>query len=343
MRGPGSCAPAAPTRGRRLAAAAAAQARSGRPLPPARREAEAPQPVRRRLSRCPAAPYHRRMTAVRPKSGPRPVRAPRGTELSCKGWQQEAALRMLMNNLDPEVAEDPDHLIVYGGTGRAARQLGGLRRDRRRAAASRERRDPAGRLGQAGRRLPHHDRCAARAHRQRQPGAALGDLGAVPRARARRADDVRPDDGRVLDLHRDAGDHPGHLRDVRRGGAAALRRLAARDGHPHGRPRRDGRRAAAGGDDERGRLPDRRGRRGPGTAAARVGLRRRADPRPRRGDPPRGPMARRRRGPQRGADRQCGGRRARAGASRLAAGRRDRPDVGARSAERLRAGRHGPH
>jgi urocanate hydratase len=61
------------------------------------------------------------MTAVRPSSGPRTVRAPRGTELSCKGWQQEAALRMLMNNLDPEVAEDPDHLVVYGGTGRAAR------------------------------------------------------------------------------------------------------------------------------------------------------------------------------------------------------------------------------
>jgi len=51
----------------------------------------------------------------------RPVRAPRGTVLSCKGWPQEAALRMLMNNLDPEVAEDPDRLIVYGGTGRAAR------------------------------------------------------------------------------------------------------------------------------------------------------------------------------------------------------------------------------
>jgi len=49
------------------------------------------------------------------------VRAPRGTEISCKGWGQEAALRMLMNNLDPDVAEDPDHLIVYGGTGRAAR------------------------------------------------------------------------------------------------------------------------------------------------------------------------------------------------------------------------------
>ncbi|HYC07742.1 MAG TPA: urocanate hydratase [Candidatus Binatia bacterium] len=53
--------------------------------------------------------------------GARPVRAPRGAELSCRGWQQEAALRMLMNNLDPEVAEDPDALVVYGGTGRAAR------------------------------------------------------------------------------------------------------------------------------------------------------------------------------------------------------------------------------
>src|SRR3954452_2637641 len=49
------------------------------------------------------------------------VRAPRGTELSCKGWPQEAALRMLMNNLDPEVAEHPEDLVVYGGTGRAAR------------------------------------------------------------------------------------------------------------------------------------------------------------------------------------------------------------------------------
>ncbi|WP_055557606.1 urocanate hydratase [Streptomyces sp. NBRC 110028] len=54
-------------------------------------------------------------------SGPRPVRAPRGTELSARGWQQEAALRMLQNNLDPEVAEHPDKLVVYGGTGKAAR------------------------------------------------------------------------------------------------------------------------------------------------------------------------------------------------------------------------------
>src|SRR5512143_2490578 len=53
--------------------------------------------------------------------GARPVRAPRGPQLTCRGWEQEAALRMLMNNLDPEVAEDPDNLVVYGGTGRAAR------------------------------------------------------------------------------------------------------------------------------------------------------------------------------------------------------------------------------
>src|SRR5438445_7644093 len=50
-----------------------------------------------------------------------PFRAARGTEISCKGWQQEAALRMLMNNLDPEVAEKPEDLVVYGGTGKAAR------------------------------------------------------------------------------------------------------------------------------------------------------------------------------------------------------------------------------
>ena len=52
---------------------------------------------------------------------PKPIRAPRGNSLVCKGWQQEAAMRMLMNNLDPEVAERPQDLVVYGGTGKAAR------------------------------------------------------------------------------------------------------------------------------------------------------------------------------------------------------------------------------
>ena len=51
------------------------------------------------------------------------IRAPRGPALTCKGWPQEAALRMLMNNLDPDVAERPDDLVVYGGSGKAARSV----------------------------------------------------------------------------------------------------------------------------------------------------------------------------------------------------------------------------
>jgi urocanate hydratase len=58
---------------------------------------------------------------TRTSTGPREVRAPRGSTITCKGWQQEAAMRMLMNNLDPEVAERPEDLVVYGGTGKAAR------------------------------------------------------------------------------------------------------------------------------------------------------------------------------------------------------------------------------
>ena len=52
------------------------------------------------------------------RGAPKKVRAPRGTTIRCKGWQQEAAMRMLMNNLDPEVAECSDELVVYGGSGR---------------------------------------------------------------------------------------------------------------------------------------------------------------------------------------------------------------------------------
>ena len=82
--------------------------------------------------------------------GARPVRAPRGTTLTAKSWQTEAPLRMLMNNLDPEVAERPDDLVVYGGTGKAARDWRSLRRDGPHADHARGRRDacwcsPAGR------------------------------------------------------------------------------------------------------------------------------------------------------------------------------------------------------
>src|SRR2546429_3365557 len=55
-----------------------------------------------------------------------PYRAPRGPEISCKGWQQEAAMRMLLNNLDPEVAEKPEDLVVYGGAGEAGRKWEGV-------------------------------------------------------------------------------------------------------------------------------------------------------------------------------------------------------------------------
>ena len=81
--------------------------------------------------------------------GARAVRAPRGTELSCKGWQQEAALRMLMNNLDPEVAERPDDLVVYGGTGKAARDWDAFDAIVRELQQPRERRDAARAVGQS--------------------------------------------------------------------------------------------------------------------------------------------------------------------------------------------------
>ena len=152
---------------------------------------------------------------------------------------------MLMNNLDPEVAEDPANLVVYGGTGRAARSweafhaiVATLRRlDERRDAARAER--------QAGRRVPHPRAGAARADREQPARARLGRLGDVPAARGRGPDDVRPDDRRLVDLHRHAGDRAGHVRDVRGGRAQALRRHAARPPRADRRLRRDGRRAAA--------------------------------------------------------------------------------------------------
>ena len=107
------------------------------------------------------------------------IRAPRGTTLSCQGWPQEAALRMLMNNLDPDVAERWEDLVVYGGSGKAARELAGVSPDRRDAAAARARRDAPGPVGQARRRVPHPSRRAARAHRQRAARARAGATGST--------------------------------------------------------------------------------------------------------------------------------------------------------------------
>ena len=145
--------------------------------------------------------------------------------------------------------------------------VGGVRRDRPHADDPRRRRDAARAVRQAGRRDAHARVGAARADRELQPRARLGHLGRVPPARGPRADDVRPDDRGVVDLHRHAGDPAGHLRVLRRDRAPALRRLARRDDHADRRPRRDGRRAAAGGHDERRRRAVRRGRPAPDPSA----------------------------------------------------------------------------
>ena len=105
------------------------------------------------------------------------IRAPRGTELTAKSWLTEAPLRMLMNNLDPDVAEKPGELVVYGGIGRAARDWESFDRIVAALKSARRRRDAARAVGQAGRRVPHACGCAARAHRQFEPRARTGRPG----------------------------------------------------------------------------------------------------------------------------------------------------------------------
>ena len=144
------------------------------------------------------------------------IRAPRGSELQTKGWSQEGALRMLMNNLDPDVGEKPQELIVYGGTGKAARNWECLPGDRRDPEKARERRDAGRPVGKARRRLPDPRGGAPRPHRQRPHRPEVGDLGRVPASRGAGPDDVRPDDGRKLDLHRHPGHPPGDVRDAGR-------------------------------------------------------------------------------------------------------------------------------
>ena len=83
-------------------------------------------------------------------SGPRTVRAPRGTQLTCKSWLTEAAYRMIQNNLDPEVAERPQDLVVYGGRGQAARNWEAFDAILEIAEEPGRRRDAAGPVRQAG-------------------------------------------------------------------------------------------------------------------------------------------------------------------------------------------------
>ncbi len=144
---------------------------------------------------------------------------------------------------------------------------------------------PCSCIGQAGRRLRHAPLGAARADRQRQPGRRLGQLGRVSPPRRPGPDHVRPDDGRIVDLHRHAGHPAGHLPDLRLGRRDPLRRRLRprRPPRAHRRPRRHGRRPAAGGHHGRRRGALRRGRSGAHQAAPRDRLRRSARPSPRRG------------------------------------------------------------
>ena len=179
---------------------------------------------------------------------------PAAPTLTARSWQTEAPLRMLMNNLDPEVAEHPDELVVYGGSGKAARDWPSYDAIVRSLTDARRRRDAARPVRPAGRHHADARVGAAGADRELEPGRRVGDLAGVPAAGGAGADDVRPDDGRVVDLHRHPGHPAGHVRDVRRGRREAVRRHARRHDHAHRRARRDGRRAAARRDDERRRL-----------------------------------------------------------------------------------------
>ena len=136
-------------------------------------------------------------SSLRRRRPARRARAARQRDSPARNWLIEAAYRMIQNNLDPEVAENPDALVVYGGIGKAARNWACFDAILDGAAHARRRRDAAGPVRQAGRRVPHPRRCAARADRQLEPGAEVGDLGALQRARPQGPDDVRPDDGRL--------------------------------------------------------------------------------------------------------------------------------------------------
>ena len=208
----------------------------------------------------------------------REIRAPRGTELSCRSWPQEAAMRMLMNNLDPEVAERPEDLVVYGGTGRAARSweaFDAIVRTLRSLA------DDETLLVQSGKPV-----AVFRTHDQ-APRVLISNSMLVPKWAD--WDTFRALEARGLTMYGQMtagswiyigtqGILQGTYETLAECGAPALRRLAEGHRHAHGRPRRDGRCPAARGHDERRGGPLRRGRPDPDRASDQDPL-----PRPRDG------------------------------------------------------------
>ena len=152
---------------------------------------------------------------------PRTIRAPRGKQLTCKNWLIEAAYRMLQNNLDPEVAFDPDHLIVYGGRGKAARNWECFDAILR----SLENLEPDETLlVQSGKPV-----AVFRTHED-APRVLIANSNIVPHWATQENFDRWEQQGlimygqmnrRLLDLHRHPGHPPGHLRDLRQPGAPA--------------------------------------------------------------------------------------------------------------------------
>ena len=221
--------------------------------------------------------------------------------------------------------------------------LGGVRRDRPHAEGPRRRRDAPGPVREAGRRVPHPRDGPARPDLERDARAEVGRLGHLPRARARRPHDVRPDDGGLVDLHRDPGDPAGHLRDPRRVRHAAVRRHARGHDHAHRRARGDGRSPAARGHDERRRGDlhrgrSRRGSSGGSRPATSIGRPTSVDEALAWAEEAK---CRARAALDRAA-RELRGRGARPARARLPARDRDGPDERARSARRVRAGRAHP-
>ena len=161
--------------------------------------------------------------------------------------------------------------------------VGGVRRDRANAADAPRRRNAAGAVGEAGRRLPDARHGAEGVDLELDAGAEMGGLGHVPRARGGRAHDVRADDGRFVDLHRNAGDLAGDVRDARGVRASAVRRHAAGHDHADGRIGWDGRRPTARRHHERRRRALHRRRPHADRAAHQDALPRSRDRRPRDG------------------------------------------------------------
>ena len=168
------------------------------------------------------------MTLIDRRKNARVVRSPRGTERTARSWATEAPLRMLMNNLDPEVAENPDELVVYGGIGRAARDWASFDAI---VASLRKLEDDQTLLVQSGKPVG-----IFRTHAD-APRVLIANSNLVPhwanwahlqRARSQGPHDVRPDDRGVVDLHRQPRHRTGHVRNLRRSRPQTFRRRSFR-------------------------------------------------------------------------------------------------------------------